>query len=139
MAFQSNRSSARHGPAADINLIPLIDVMLVLVIVLMVTASLIHHSVPLNLPKLSATPQVDRPDVLVLSIDQQGQFFLNQKPVAMDQLMNALQPIAAAQPQPNVRLHADQAVPYQHVAQALVTLNKVGLTKVSFVTDPSAK
>jgi biopolymer transport protein TolR len=131
----------------EINVVPLIDVMLVLLVIFMATAPLLTQGVKVELPKAGAEPmpirtQKDQPPV-ILSINSEGQQFLNtDKPdVALNdaQLLQAVQGALAADPQRDVLVRADTRVPYGRVVGAMVVLQTAGATKLGFLTDPMPK
>jgi biopolymer transport protein TolR len=132
----------------EINVVPLIDVMLVLLVIFMATAPLLTQGVKVELPKAGAEPlpvrtQKDQPPV-ILSIDSEGQQFLNtdNKPdVALsdEQLLQAVQRALAADPLRDVLVRADTRVPYGKVVSAMVVLQAAGATKLGFLTDPLPK
>ncbi|MDO9314624.1 MAG: biopolymer transporter ExbD [Burkholderiaceae bacterium] len=137
MAFASFDSSQRvGGPMNDINMVPLIDVLLVLLVIFIVSAPLLTHAVKLDLPKTSAVPQPPVPDALNLSIDAQGGLFWNGQPVSRAQATDRFVEAAARRPQPELHLRADQNVAYRHVALTLADASHAGLTRLGFVSEP---
>ena len=119
----------------EINMTPLIDVMLVLLIVFILAVPAIHSAVPLTLPRAnSAAPQAPAEPVR-LDIDAQGRIYWNGKAVADEALQAQAQQAAALDPQPVVRLSGDRAVTYERVLQTLSTLQGAGLTKVNFIAQ----
>jgi biopolymer transport protein ExbD len=119
----------------EINMTPLIDVMLVLLIVFILAVPAIHSAVPLTLPRASSAAPQQPAEPVRLDIDAQGQTYWNGKAVADDALKAQAQQAAALEPQPVVRLSGDRAVPYERVLQTLSTLQSAGLTKVNFVAQ----
>lgn len=136
MAFASFDSRSSGAPMSEINMVPLIDVMLVLLVIFIVTAPLLTQAVKLELPK--ATTQVNdlRPEKVEVAIDATGQLFWNGEAVARDELQRRMAAEGTRQPQPEVHLKADQAVAYRAVALTLADASKAGLTKIGFVSDP---
>jgi biopolymer transport protein TolR len=132
----------------EINVVPLIDVMLVLLVIFMATAPLLTQGVKVELPKAGAEPlpvrtQKDQPPV-ILSIDSEGQLFLNlgRKPDAAlsdDELLQAVQDALVTDPLRDVLVRADTRVPYGRVIGAMVVLQTAGATKIGFLTDPLPK
>jgi biopolymer transport protein TolR len=128
----------------EINVVPLIDVMLVLLVIFMATAPLLTQGVKVELPQASARPlpqsQTREPPV-VLTIDREGRRFLNiggeaDKPLADEQLQQAVQAALAVDPDRDVLIRADTKVDYGKVIGAMVLLQKVGAARLGFVTDP---
>ena len=136
MAFASFDSKNTGAPMAEINMVPLIDVMLVLLVIFIVTAPLLTHAVKLDLPKVSSSPNQLRPDKIEFAIDAAGGLFWNGETVTREQAAARFAAAGRKQPQPEVHLRADQAVAYRHVAQTLADASKAGLTKVGFVSEP---
>ena len=136
------RSRSRGTPMAEINVTPLVDVMLVLLIIFMVTAPLLTSGVPLDLPETNAKPldQPQKPPVQI-SIRSSDEIFIDDKPVTMAELPEKLSAIAAAQnardPQ-TIMVRGDRAVDYGFVMRVMGELNAAGLNRVSLVTTGSA-
>ncbi len=139
MAFQLNARGGRHQPSADINMVPLIDVMLVLVIIFMVTAPLMTHAVKINLPKASSELNQATPHTISVSIDAKGALFWNREPLRWEDLAARLSDSAAMVPQPELQLRADENIAYKKVMQVMSTAAKAGMTRVGFVTDPAGE
>ena len=135
MAFSSN-SSGTNGPLAEINLVPLIDVMLVLMLVFMITAPLLTHSVPLHLPRVSSRPAALPGPSLDLTIDAQGQLWIGDDAVDRPAMLERLRAAAGQTEQPRVQLRADRTTPYEAVAALLSDATIAGLQRLSLVTDP---
>ena len=119
----------------EINMTPLIDVMLVLLIVFILAVPTIHSAVPLTLPRASSAALQQPAEPVRLDIDAQGQTYWNGKAVDEDALKAQAQVAATLDPQPVVRLSGDRAVPYERVLQTLSTLQGSGLTKVNFIAQ----
>jgi biopolymer transport protein ExbD len=137
MAFTSFDSSRRSaGPVTDINMVPLIDVLLVLLVIFIVSAPLLTHAVRIDLPKTRAVPQQSAHVALNLSIDAQGALFWNGQPVSREQATERFTEAAAKRPQPELHLRADQNVAYRHVALTLADASHAGLTRLGFVSEP---
>ena len=136
MAFGSLGAGGRQAPQAEINMIPLIDVMLVLLVIFIVTAPLLTHAVRVDLPEANSAPAPADPQAIELSIDAQGQTFWNTDRVDAAELTTRLGAIAVQQPQPELRLRADGAVPYRQVAQVMAAAARAGQRRVGFVTVP---
>lgn len=138
MAFASFDSNRSAGPMTDINMVPLIDVLLVLLVIFIVTAPLLTHAVKLDLPKVSSQPHLPTPDAIQLAIDAQGGLFWNGEALSRQQAAERFAAEALKQPQPEVHLRADERVAYRHVAQMLADASRAGLTKLGFVSEPAA-
>jgi biopolymer transport protein ExbD len=120
----------------EINMTPLVDVMLVLLIIFIITVPVMKQAIHVNLPSVSSQPLQPKPETLLLSVDAQGGFFLNQRPLDAAQLAGALQAEAGKQPQPDLQLRGDKAVRYEFVAEAMAVAKQAGLHKIAFVTEP---
>ncbi len=120
----------------EINMTPLVDVMLVLLIIFIITVPVMKHSVNIDLPLASNEVQITKPETLRLSVDAQGRYFLNETPVADDELAPQLKAAAAKSPQPDVHIRGDKAVRYERVAQAMAAAQQAGLRKIGFITEP---
>ena len=131
MAFTTGNSG---GPMADINVTPLVDVMLVLLIIFMITAPILTHKVKIDLPQPNANnPPPQTPlDPIRLKIDQSGALYWNDTPVDELGLKAQIAVIAQQANQPDLQIHADDAVAYQYVARVLSDAKSYGLTKISF-------
>ena len=138
MAFASFDSKRAGAPMAEINMVPLIDVMLVLLVIFIVTAPLLTQAVKLELPKASAQATDLRPEKIEFSIDAEGALFWNGEPLTRAEAAQRFAGEAQKQPQPEMHLRADQAVAYRFVAQTLADASKAGLVKVGFISEPDA-
>jgi biopolymer transport protein ExbD len=139
MAFASFDGKSGSAPMSDINMVPLIDVMLVLLVIFIVTAPLLTHAVKLDLPKVSSTPNQLRPDKIEFAIDAAGQRFWNGEPVSRNEASRRFQLEGKKQPQPEVHLRADHTAAYGTVAQTLADASKAGLSKIGFVSEPEQR
>jgi biopolymer transport protein ExbD len=122
----------------EINMTPLVDVMLVLLIIFMITVPVMTHSVNVQLPRATSTPEQAKPQTIRLAVDAQGRYFWNEQPVAAADLPARLQAAAAQQPQPELHLRADKDARYEPVAQALAAAQRAGLHRIGFVTEPAS-
>jgi biopolymer transport protein ExbD len=120
----------------EINMTPLVDVMLVLLIIFIITVPVMKHAVNVELPTATSQPQTTKPETVQLSVDAQGQYFLNQNAVTEGSLPALLQAEAGKEPQPELHIRGDKAVRYEFVAQAMATAQQAGLRKIGFVTEP---
>lgn len=137
MAFGSMNSGSRQAPLTEINVVPLVDVMLVLLVIFIITAPLLTHSVKVDLPKASSSPNITKPEHIEFGLRDDASLYWNGEPVTMDQLAPRF--TATAKQDPNVELHirADKHVHYEHVARVMSIAAKAGLVRIGFVTDPS--
>jgi biopolymer transport protein TolR len=137
MAFGGS-SSDGGGSISDINVTPLVDVMLVLLVIFMVTAPILQQGVAIDLPKVAAAPLAGDEEQLVVNVNKAGQVFLNDTPMALDALTTKLAAIHAARPDRQVYVRADQSVPYGQVMQTMAAVRESGLVKIGLVTEPPA-
>ena len=135
MAFgtQDDTDEVMH----EINMTPLVDVMLVLLIIFIITVPVMKHAVNIDLPRASHAASISKPDTLRLSIDAQGRYFLNDMPVSDEALSPQLQAAAAQNPPPDLHIRGDKAVRYERVAQAMAAAQQAGLRKIGFITEPA--
>ncbi len=143
MHLPSGKSRGRRAPMAEINVTPLVDVMLVLLIIFMVTAPLLTAGVPVNLPESRAKPLDQDQKPVQIAIDDAGQVFVDDAPVTDAALPAALEAVAArpgadGKP-PQIFLRADQGLGYGKVMRVMGELNRVGLNRVSLLTEATAQ
>jgi biopolymer transport protein TolR len=124
---------------SDINMTPLIDVMLVLLVIFIVTAPLIGASLKLDLPKTDAGRPNDAPAFVAIAIDASGQLFLGTDPATAETVAARVREAAARDPATEVQLRADQAVPYGRVAELIGLVQQGGLSRIGFVTEAPTK
>ncbi|MGX7952076.1 ExbD/TolR family protein [Tsuneonella sp. HG249] len=139
MGLQPSGRRRRHGraPMAEINVTPLVDVMLVLLIIFMVTAPLLTAGVPVELPDSRANPLDQTPEQVTISIDREGVIFIDKDPVAQGGLADALAAIAGGGERPQVTLRADRSLDYGRVMAVMGELNRGGFNSISLVTNGS--
>jgi biopolymer transport protein ExbD len=125
-------------PMADMNVVPLVDVMLVLLVIFIVTAPLLTHSVKIELPKASSSPNITRPEHIEFGIRENGELFWNGETVALDALPARFAAEAAREPQPEVHIRADRNVRYDVVARVMAAAAKAGLVRIGFISDPAS-
>jgi biopolymer transport protein ExbD len=135
MAFASFDRRAGPAPMSDINMVPLIDVMLVLLVIFIVTAPLLTHAVKLDLPLADAKVNEMKPERIELAIDLAGTRYWNGEPVTREEAARRFAAEGARRPQPELHLRADQGVAYRHVAQTLADASRAGLSKIGFVSE----
>ena len=134
MAFSSNSSGG--GPMADINVTPLVDVMLVLLIIFMITAPLIAHRIKIDLPQASTVLLEEKPDTLVIAIMGDGRTYLNDVEVDRTAMLERLSAEAQRKPQPELHLHVDRTLQFQKLATVMADAQNAGMVKVGIATDP---
>ncbi len=139
MTFGRLERTARPQPMSDINMTPLVDVMLVLVVIFIITAPLLASSIRLDLPRTDAAKPDDAPRFVTVVVDRAGQVFLDEKPVSADRLAERLGQAARDNPDTEIQLRADQTVPYGRVVEVMGAAQKAGLNRIGFVAEaPSA-
>ena len=136
MAFGGINKSVSNQPMAEINMVPMIDVMLVLLIIFIVTAPLLTHAVKLELPQASSTPNITKPDNIQLAIDAEGAVHWNGELTDIETMRTQMSAAALLQPQPELHLRADRSTPYEKLAQVMSEAARSGLTKIGFITEP---
>ena len=122
---------------SEINVTPLVDVMLVLLVIFMLTAPLLTSAVRLELPSADAPPAATAPAPLTLALDAKGELFLNDRPLSPEQLRARLQDIARLNPETELQLRADQALAYGKVVEVMALAQKAGLSRIGFVAQPT--
>ena len=120
----------------EINMTPLVDVMLVLLIIFIITVPVMKHSVNVDLPQASNQPEDIKPETVRLSVDASGQYHWNEALLSDDELTPRLQAEAAKTPQPDLHIRGDKEVRYERVAQAMAAAQRAGVRKIGFVTEP---
>ena len=120
----------------EINMTPLVDVMLVLLIIFIITVPVMKHSVNVDLPRASSEQQVVKPETVRLSVDAQGGYYINDSKITDEELAPRLRAAAAQTPQPDLHIRGDKAVRYERVAQAMAAAQQAGLHKIGFITEP---
>jgi biopolymer transport protein ExbD len=123
---------------SEINMIPLIDVMLVLLIVFIITVPVMKHAVSIDLPRASNAKELVKPETVRLSVDASGAYFWNEQKLADDNALQGHLAAAVAQdPQPDLHIRGDRAVRYERVAQAMAAAQQAGVKKIGFITEPA--
>lgn len=120
----------------EINMIPFIDVMLVLLIVFIITVPVMKHSVTIELPKASNEPEDTKPQTLSLAVQADGAYFIDDAPVPDGELSSLFVKAAARNPQPDLHIRGDKDVRYERVAKAMAAAQQAGLKKIGFITEP---
>lgn len=124
---------------ADMNVVPLVDVMLVLLVIFIVTAPLLTHAVKIDLPKTSSNVNVTKPEHIEFGIRENGELFWNGERVAPEALPLRFAQEAPKQPQPEVHIRADRHAHYEKVAQVMALAAKAGLVRIGFVSEPQGQ
>ena len=133
--FDSNDGPMR--PMAEINTTPLVDVMLVLLVIFIITAPLLTHSIRLDLPNAKASADAPAAQTVTVSIDAQGRVYWNDAALAdLDALRERLGQAAGRSPQPELHLRADREARYQRIAEVMSAAQQAGISRIGFVTDP---
>ncbi len=138
MAFGGFSDNQHNAPMAEINVTPMVDVMLVLLVIFIITAPLFTHAIKLDLPSANAAPSPEKPETVTVSINAQGQIFWEKEPVTEAQLVDKLASEGKKSPQPDLQLRADKATRYEVIAKVMSDAQAGGLTKMGFVTEPPA-
>jgi biopolymer transport protein ExbD len=136
MAFGGLLNDAGDGDNAEINMIPLIDVMLVLLVIFIITAPLMTHAVKVDLPVAASQRNDVKPETVNLSIKADGSVYWNADPVDATAWQAKMDLAAAQTPQPEIHIRADGELAYKNVAQIMADAARAGLTKLGFVTEP---
>lgn len=138
MSFGGFNDNKQGAPMADINVTPMVDVMLVLLVIFIMTAPLFTHAVKLDLPAAQATPTVETAETITLSIDGQGSLYWNEEPLPAEAMAARMANAAQQKPLPELQLRADKGTRYEIIAQVMAAAQSNGLTKIGFITDPKA-
>lgn len=139
MAFGGLNGGGRGTqPQSEINMVPLIDVMLVLLVIFMITAPLLSHSIVIDLPQVTAQQVKEDPVVIDIAIDESGAIFWNEQPLGMAELPARLRDLAQQKPQPNLQLRADKGTRYEILAEVMGEASRAGVKGLGFVTTPGA-
>jgi len=120
----------------EINMTPLVDVMLVLLIIFIITVPVMKHAVNVDLPQATSQQEQVKPETVKLSVDASGTYFINENKVSDEALPALLQAEAAKNPQPDLHIRGDKNVRYERVAQAMAMAQQAGLRKIGFITEP---
>ncbi|MBK9359662.1 MAG: biopolymer transporter ExbD [Rubrivivax sp.] len=138
MAFGRLERAPTSQPMSDINMTPLIDVMLVLLVIFIVTAPLMTSSLKLDLPRAEGARPSDAPAFVALAIDAEGRLFLADQPLPREQLAERVREAARGNPEVEVQLRVDRRVPYGQVAELIGVVQEAGLSRIGFVTEAAA-
>ena len=138
MSFGRLERTPGPQPMSDINMTPLVDVMLVLVVIFILTAPLLASSIRLDLPRTEGATPGAAPQFVTLVVDASGQAYLDNQPLAQAALVERLQRIGAERPDTEVQLRADASVPYGRVVEVMGAAQLAGLQRIGFVAEPQA-
>ena len=136
MSFGRLERTTGPQPMSDINMTPLIDVMLVLVVIFILTAPLLSSSVQLELPRTDAGKPQSAARFALVALDKAGRLYLNDQPLTLELLQQRLSAMALENPQTEVQLRADETVPYGRVVEVMGAAQKAGLNRIGFVAKP---
>lgn len=120
----------------EINMTPLVDVMLVLLIIFIITVPVLTHSVKVDLPRADNTPNELKPETVNLAVNADGNIYWNETQVTMEELELRLAGEATKQPQPEIHIRGDRSVDYEHVVKTMAAVQRSGILKLGFVTEP---
>lgn len=136
MAFGGLEKKQTAAPMAEINMTPLIDVMLVLLVIFIITAPLFTHAIRLDLPKVAAAPARQTPQTISLSIDAAGKLYWNGTIITLQQMRARFVEAGKQTDQPEIQLSAERSTRYEVIAQVMGAAQQAGLERIGFVTDP---
>ena len=139
MAFSglnAGGGAPHSAPMVEINMIPLVDVMLVLLIIFMITAPLLAHKIKVDLPQASTVLLEEKPDTITIAILADGRTFLNDVEIDRETLVKRLSAEAQRKPQPDLHLHVDRTLQFQQLATVMADAQNAGMVKVGIATDP---
>jgi len=131
-----NAPRQSKGPLSEINIIPLVDVMLVLLIIFMIAAPMMQQGLPINLPKVTTRPLPSKEDIQVVTVTKDEEIIVNTKRLEMKDLKAGIELLFANRPDKEIFLKADSAVPYGFVVKCMGIIKEAGIEKVNIVTKP---
>jgi len=138
MAFSDFENSSNHQPLSEINIIPLVDVILVLLILFIITAPLFtHHAIKIDVPQASTQEIPEEPNKIVLAIDEKGGLFWNDEGIDDKELLERFRKAAQKKPLPELHLRADKKTQYQRLAEIMSTAQNAGMTRLGFIMQPA--
>jgi biopolymer transport protein ExbD len=138
MAFGGFSDSKQSGPMAEINVTPMVDVMLVLLVIFIITAPLFTHAIKLDLPSAQSAPSPEKAETVAISINADGHVFWDKSEITQNELNTKLAEAAQKKPQPELQLRADKSTRYEVIAQVMAAAQSNGMTKMGFVTEPKS-
>ena len=137
MAFGGFNENNNQAPMAEINVTPMVDVMLVLLVIFIITAPLFTHAVKLDLPSAQSTAAPEKPETITLSINAEGKLFWNNAEINDQELINRFVIAAQKTPTPELHLRADKSTRYEVIAKVMAGAQNNGISKIAFVTKPN--
>jgi biopolymer transport protein ExbD len=137
MAFGGFNENNNQAPMAEINVTPMVDVMLVLLVIFIITAPLFTHAVKLDLPNAQSTAAPEKPETITLSINAEGKLFWNNAEINDQELINRFVIAAQKTPTPELHLRADKSTRYEVIAKVMAGAQNNGISKIAFVTKPN--
>lgn len=123
----------------EINMTPLVDVMLVLLIIFIITVPVMKHAVNIDLPRATSEPEQTKPQNILFTVAADGSYYWNEQKIDDSELKGRLAVEAAKEPQPELHIRGDKAVRYERVAQAMSAAREAGVRKIGFITEPDPK
>jgi biopolymer transport protein ExbD len=138
MAFGGFSDTPHNAPMAEINVTPMVDVMLVLLVIFIITAPLFTHAIKLDLPTAASAPSPEKPETVTVSINGEGQIYWEKEALTEPQLAARLLEAGKKTPQPELQLRADKATRYEIIAKVMADAQTGGLSRLGFVTEPPA-
>ncbi|MGL4668214.1 MAG: ExbD/TolR family protein [Saezia sp.] len=137
MSFANYENEEEYGVVSEINMIPMIDIMLVLLIVFIITAPVMHHAFKLDLPQESNVPQEMKIDTIQIAIEVDGKYRWNSEYITVEEMQAKMLQAAVLSPQPEIHLSGDRNVRYEVVIHVISMAQHASLTKIGFVTEPT--
>jgi len=137
MTFGGFNENNNQAPMAEINVTPMVDVMLVLLVIFIITAPLFTHAVKLDLPNAQSTAAPEKPETITLSINAEGKLFWNNAEINDQELNNRFVIAAQKTPTPELHLRADKSTRYEVIAKVMAGAQNNGISKIAFVTKPN--
>ena len=137
MAFGGFNENNNQAPMAEINVTPMVDVMLVLLVIFIITAPLFTHAVKLDLPNAQSTAAPEKPETITLSINAEGKLFWNNAEINEQELIQRFATAAQKKPVPELHLRADKSTRYEVIAKVMAGAQNNGISKIGFVTKPN--
>ncbi len=135
MGFSTGKSAGELN--SEINVTPMVDVMLVLLVAFIITIPAVQNAVKINLPKTAATAPLTEVKPITVSVDGESKIYINKQEVSLEGLESDLKSRVTAAPDTPVNFQADEGVPYRYVAKAIASVQRSGITKLSIVTSPT--
>ncbi len=139
MAIGNFDKHPHQAPLAEMNIVPLVDVMLVLLIIFLITIPVVTTSIPVALPKERVEVRESKPENIIISVDKDSKvYWYDSRVDSVDALVAKLKKVAAMKPQPEVQVRGDLAARYEGVGKVLLACQRAGIAKVAFITEPPA-